>query len=209
MWSFHFTDEETETQTGKVTGQAHLDSWQQRIEVFSLIGKRKKSKRKKKNKRGYLLGVHSYLDAPSLEREVLCCSVKALLCNLQWAEVERMNHKRTCWWMKLLPTSAKLPPCRPTEKVRVPRPERPPFLPCTSDRHYTRVFLEAAAHMCRIRKHLSACADIYHPLYPQPVFQITCYYCLPKVCHFLLGSLSSHPPAVIAPDSLLSTGCSQ
>lgn len=53
--------------------------------------------------------------------------------------------------MKLLPTSAKLPPCRPTEKVRVPRPERPPFLPCTSDRHYTRVFLEAAAHMCRIR----------------------------------------------------------
>lgn len=82
--------------------------------------------------------------------------------------------------MKLLPTSAKLPPCRPTEKVRVPRPERPPFLPCTSDRHYTRVFLEAAAHMCRIRKHLSACADIHHPLYPQPVFQITCYYCLPK-----------------------------
>lgn len=54
--------------------------------------------------------------------------------------------------MKLLPTSAKLPPYRPTEKVRVLRLKRPPFLPCTSDRHYTRVFLEAAAHMSRIRK---------------------------------------------------------
>lgn len=96
--------------------------------------------------------------------------------------------------MKLLPTSAKLPPCRPTEKVRVPRPKRPPFLPCTSDRYYTRVFLEAAAQMCRIRKHLSACADIHHPLYPQPVFQITCYYCLPKnfVTSYLVRFLLTH-----------------
>ena len=137
------------------------------------------------------------LNAPNLEREVLCCSVKALLCNLQWAEVERMNHKRTCWWMKLLPTSAKLPPCRPTEKVRVPRPARPPFLPCTSDRHYPRVFLEAAAHMCKIRKRLSACADLHHPLLSSSSFSSNMLLLLAQksvtsyLVHFLLTHLLS------------------
>ena len=173
-----------------MTGQAHLASQQQWTQVLSLI--------QKKKKRMDICWVYiATLDAPNLEREVLCCSVKALLCNLQWAEVERMNHKRTCWWMKLLPTSAKLPPCRPTEKVRVLRPERPPFLPCTTDRHYTRVFLEAAAHMCKIRKHLSACADLHHPLLSSSSFSSNMLLLLAQksvtsyLVHFLLTHLLS------------------